>query len=222
MLAIDHSHCIWLILWMVMSECCWVRKQKCHHNWVRLIKDTPLYSYRSAHLVRELWAEALEEVCFGLSVCVCACVTCRLWASQVVVQQTNWNERRCASLSQHGRSICQGDITALTPHPSLDGNTEPCSTWWLISIPPSLQCIAPTSPHLHSAIHIHAKKRKYSCTFMLESLVFICAHIPCIIPRQYQHSLHFCADIVGFQSQIQYINHKYVFPLEGQCKACLC
>lgn len=106
----------------------------------------------------------------GQSVCVFACATCRLWVRWVVVWGTNWNERRCASLSQHGRSICQGDITALTPHPSPPGATEPCSSWWLISIPPSLHCIhtplPPSSEHSHTAAapHMHTHKQTNTCT----------------------------------------------------------
>lgn len=105
----------------------------------------------------------------GKSVCVFACVTCKMWVRWVLVWGTNWNERRCASLSQHGRSICQGDITALTPHPSPPDATEPCSSWWLISIPPSLHCTAYPFPlwapaHCRCSTHAHPQTNKYSCT----------------------------------------------------------
>lgn len=172
---------------------CWDWKQKCCHNWVRLIKGALLYSYRSVHLVRGICCGLGHRrgcVC-GQSVCVCVCVTCRLWVRWVVVWGTNWNERRCASLSQHGRSICQGDITALTPHPSPPGATEPCSSWWLISIPPSPHCIhsPPCTPSTRTLLlHTCTPTNKQILTHtLLEALLFTYAHSGCTLTHTQSH-----------------------------------
>lgn len=121
----------------------------------------------------------------GQSVCVFACVTCKMWVRWVLVWGTNWNERRCASLSQHGRSICQGDITALTPHPSPPDATEPCSSWWLISIPPSLHCIPlpPLSTHTLPLLHTCTPTNKQILmhTVLYSALLFTYTHSGCAL-----------------------------------------
>lgn len=199
---------------------CWDRKRKCCYNRVRLIRAAPLYSYRSVRLVRGLCSGLghRQGCVHGQSVCVFACVTCRLWVRWVVVWGTNWNERRCASLSQHGQSICQGDITALTPHPSPPGATEPCSSWWLISIPPSQHYTPTLVPH-HPCTHtplLLLLLLLYTCTptnkqilthTLLEALLFTSAHSGCTLTHTHYHLLSH-THMAGAQGPNQSHTHK--------------
>lgn len=89
---------------------------------------------------------------------VSSCVPCSSWVRWVLGWGTSWNERRCESLRQHGQFICQGDITALTPHPSTADTTGPCFSWWLISIQYLPRCTAYTPPLPPYHVHTHTNK----------------------------------------------------------------